>query len=84
MFINLFYRKLFNLSKEDNVCQYVIKRPLPAKDGKKQKYKAPSDQSVVKIPRKLKEAEIDGQYWGCSYAAKRLECFHMWSFKLDS
>merc|ERR1719412_298526 len=24
-------RKLFNLSKEDNVCQYVIKRPLPAK-----------------------------------------------------
>merc|ERR1711994_329533 len=34
-------RKLFNLSKEDNMCQYVIKRPLPAKDGKKQKYKAP-------------------------------------------
>merc|ERR1719322_187961 len=25
-------RKLFNLSKEDNVCQYVIKRPLPVKD----------------------------------------------------
>merc|ERR1719158_1626157 len=28
-------RKLFNLSKDDNVCQYVIKRPLPAKEGKK-------------------------------------------------
>merc|ERR1712154_691385 len=31
-------RKLFNLSKDDDVCQYVIKRPLPLKDGKKQKY----------------------------------------------
>jgi len=40
-------RKLFNLSKEDNVCQYVIKRPLPAKDGKKQKYKAPKVQRLV-------------------------------------
>merc|ERR1711956_139143 len=28
-------RKLFNLTKDDNVCQYVIKRPLPAKEGKK-------------------------------------------------
>ena len=24
-------RKLFNLTKEDDVCQYVIKRPLPLK-----------------------------------------------------
>ena len=39
------------------------------------KYQAPSDQSVIKIPRKLKEAEVDGQYWGCSYAAKRFECY---------
>merc|ERR1711890_135323 len=31
-------RKLFNLTKEDDVCQYVIKRPLPLKDGKKQKF----------------------------------------------
>merc|ERR1712049_44097 len=30
-------RKLFNLTKEDDVCQYVIKRPLPLKEGKKQK-----------------------------------------------
>merc|ERR550534_864293 len=35
-------RKLFNLTKEDDVCQYVIKRPLPLKDGKKKpKTKAP-------------------------------------------
>merc|ERR1712200_304928 len=40
-------RKLFNLSKEDNVCQYVIKRPLPLKEGKKQKYKAPKVQRLV-------------------------------------
>ena len=40
-------RKLFNLSKEDNVCQYVIKRPLPAKEGKKQQFKAPKIQRLV-------------------------------------
>merc|ERR1711863_249560 len=40
-------RKLFNLTKDDNVCQYVIKRPLPAKEGKKQKYKAPKVQRLV-------------------------------------
>merc|ERR1712244_91054 len=40
-------RKLFNLSKEDNVCQYVIKRLLPVKEGKKQKYKAPKVQRLV-------------------------------------
>ena len=26
-------RKLFNLSKEDDVRQYVVRRPLPAKEG---------------------------------------------------
>ena len=40
-------RKLFNLAKEDDVCQYVIKRPLPLKEGKKQKYKAPKVQRLV-------------------------------------
>merc|ERR1712046_215679 len=38
-------RKLFNLAKEDDVCQYVIKRPLPLKEGKK--YKAPKVQRLV-------------------------------------
>merc|ERR1712042_83230 len=28
-------RKLFNLSKEDDVRQYVVRRPLPEKEGKK-------------------------------------------------
>merc|ERR1712218_363041 len=40
-------RKLFNLTKEDDVCQYVIKRPLPLKDGKKQKFAAPKVQRLV-------------------------------------
>merc|ERR1719495_632581 len=39
--------KLFNLQKDDEVCQYVIKRPLPLKEGKKQKYKAPKIQRLV-------------------------------------
>merc|ERR1711928_58973 len=33
-------RKLFNLSKEDDVTQYVIKRPLPLKEAEKQKDEA--------------------------------------------
>merc|ERR1712181_175890 len=40
-------RKLFNLTKEDDVCQYVIKRPLPLKDGKKQKFAASKVQRLV-------------------------------------
>merc|ERR1711944_307486 len=40
-------RKLFNLSKDDNVCQYVIKRPLPVKEGKKAQLKAPKIQRLV-------------------------------------
>merc|ERR1712020_469569 len=40
-------RKLFNLSKDDNVCQYVIKRPLPVKEGKKAQFKAPKIQRLV-------------------------------------
>merc|ERR1712200_215920 len=51
-------RKLFNLTKEDDVCQYVIKRPLPLKEGKKQKFKVPniqrslpSDRSMARRPR---------------------------------
>ena len=32
-------RKLYNLSKEDDVRQYVIRRPLPVKEGKKPQFK---------------------------------------------
>ncbi|CAL1545842.1 unnamed protein product [Lymnaea stagnalis] len=40
-------RKLFNLAKEDDVRQYVVRRPLPERDGKKAKSKAPKIQRLV-------------------------------------
>lgn len=40
-------RKLYNLSKEDDVRQFVIRRPLPPKEGKKQQYKAPKIQRLI-------------------------------------
>lgn len=40
-------RKLFNLTKEDDVRSYVIKRPLPQKEGKKQRFKAPKIQRLI-------------------------------------
>jgi small subunit ribosomal protein S6e len=41
-------RKLFNLSKEDDVRKYVIRREIPAKEGKKaRKPKAPKIQRLV-------------------------------------
>jgi len=40
-------RKLFNLTKEDDVRTYVIKRPLPQKEGKKLRYKAPKIQRLI-------------------------------------
>ena len=43
--------KLFNLSKEDNVRQYVVRKPLN-KDGKKPRTKAPKIQRLV-TPRVL-------------------------------
>jgi small subunit ribosomal protein S6e len=40
-------RKLYNLSKEDDVRKYVIKRPLALKEGKKQRFQAPKIQRLV-------------------------------------
>lgn len=40
-------RKLYNLSKEDDVRQFVVKRPLPEKDGKKARTKAPKIQRLI-------------------------------------
>jgi small subunit ribosomal protein S6e len=40
-------RKLFALTKEDDVRKYVIKRPLPPKEGKKQRFQAPKIQRLV-------------------------------------
>merc|ERR1712198_293845 len=40
-------RKLFNLSKEDDVRQYVVRRPMPEKEGKRPRSKAPKIQRLV-------------------------------------
>ncbi|KAG5682097.1 hypothetical protein PVAND_011476 [Polypedilum vanderplanki] len=40
-------RKLFALTKEDDVRKYVIKKPLPPKEGKKQRFQAPRIQRLV-------------------------------------
>ncbi|EDS39440.1 ribosomal protein S6 [Culex quinquefasciatus] len=40
-------RKLCILSKEDDVRQFVVKRPLPEMDGKKTKLKAPKIQHLI-------------------------------------
>merc|ERR1712055_275883 len=40
-------RKLFNLSKEDDVRQYVIKRALPKREGKRKRYASPKIQRLV-------------------------------------
>jgi len=40
-------RKLFNLSKQDDVRQYVLRRPVNTKEGKKVRTKAPKIQRLV-------------------------------------
>ena len=45
-------RRLFNLSKQDDVRKFVIRRELPAKEGKKPRTKAPKIQRLV-TPRRL-------------------------------
>lgn len=40
-------RKLYNLTKEDDVRQFVVRRPLPQKEGKKLRHKAPKIQRLV-------------------------------------
>uniref|UniRef100_A0A1B6CYF3 40S ribosomal protein S6 n=1 Tax=Clastoptera arizonana TaxID=38151 RepID=A0A1B6CYF3_9HEMI len=41
-------RKLFNLNKDDDVRQFVIKRPIPLKEGKtKVRHKAPKIQRLI-------------------------------------
>merc|ERR1711887_57573 len=40
-------RKLFNLTKADDVRQFVIRRPLTGKEGKKPKTKAPKIQRLI-------------------------------------
>jgi len=40
-------RRLFNLSKEDDVRKYVIRRTLPDREGKRKRTKAPKIQRLV-------------------------------------
>jgi small subunit ribosomal protein S6e len=40
-------RKLFALTKEDDVRRYVVRRPIAAKDGKKARVKAPKIQRLI-------------------------------------
>ena len=40
-------RKLFNLSKEDDVRKYVVRKPLKVKEGKKEKFRAPKIQRLI-------------------------------------
>jgi len=45
-------RKLFNLTKDDDVRQYVVRRPLKEKEGKKLRTKAPKIQRLI-TPQRL-------------------------------
>jgi len=49
-------RKLFNLGKEDDVRKYVVRRELPAKEGKKPRTKAPKIQRLV-TPERIRRAK---------------------------
>ncbi|MCP9264583.1 40S ribosomal protein S6 [Dirofilaria immitis] len=69
-------RKLFNLTKNDDVRKYVIRRKLPEKEGKKPRSKAPKIQRLItpvvlqrkrrrlamKIKRSVKRREEEAQY----------------------
>ena len=39
-------RKLFNLTKQDDVRRFVVKRPIQ-KEGKKERFKAPKIQRLI-------------------------------------
>ena len=62
-------RKLFNLGKADDVRQYVIKRPLPVKEGKEVKKptaKAPKIQRLVTptmLQRKRHRLALKRRQW---------------------
>ena len=52
-------RKLFNLQKDDDVRSYIIRRPLPVKEGvTKQKMKSPAIQRLVTPARLQRKRAI--------------------------
>jgi small subunit ribosomal protein S6e len=52
-------RKLFNLTKEDDVRKYVVRKPLKAKEGKKEKFKAPKIQRLITPLRLQRKRRIN-------------------------
>ena len=54
-------RKLFNLTKEDDVRKYVVRKPLKVKEGKKEKFRAPKIQRLItpiRLQRKRRETAL--------------------------
>jgi len=51
-------RKLFNLSKEDDVRKYVVRKPLKQKEGKKEKFRAPKVQRLITPARLQRKRRI--------------------------
>merc|ERR1712157_518975 len=68
-------RKLFNLTKEDDVTQYIIRRPIPTKEGKpepaKPKTKAPKIQRLVTPQRFQRKRHVMAQKRQRSLKAKQ-------------
>merc|ERR1711971_1452343 len=54
-------RKLFNLTKDDNVCQYVIKRPLSSKGGQE----SPIQSSQGPTPCNTNHVAKETSTFGC-------------------
>lgn len=76
-------RKLFNLSKEDDVRQYVVKRPLPQKEGKKERFKAPKIQRLI-TPTVLQVSTFltsKNHTMAVSLLDPVLECSQLWENK---
>merc|ERR1712154_183505 len=55
-------RKLFNLNKNDDVRQYVIKRPLPAKEGKPTTLKRKRHRLALKRRQWEKNRQTTAEY----------------------
>lgn len=51
-------RKLFNLSKDDDVRKYVVRKPLKVKEGKKEKFAAPKIQRLITPMRLQRKRRI--------------------------
>lgn len=54
-------RKLFNLTKEDDVRKYVVRKPLKVKEGKKEKFRAPKIQRLItptRLQRKRRQMSL--------------------------